>query len=345
MALFSVDGLSVAIRRMAGPGPDTDGTQVKVKAGTVRRVAVDELLAIDDVSFHIDEGEALAMVGESGSGKSLIAMGAVDLLPFGAFVRGGRTTFQGQVLQEIEEADWQRLVGQGIGVLFQDAVASWNPIDIIGAQSAEVIERHEGLPWEEIQKRVTDALGEVQLPKRRTFLAWPHEMSQGQAQRAMLAAALLSAPQMLIADEPLSGLDVTVARAVLDLIDDMRRKRGMGMLLVTHDLAVVAAVADRVAVVYGGMIVEEAPAVDLYRTPRHPYTSGLLGAVPGLGRGRLRPIPGDTPDIWELPRGCPFSDRCEHVIDACREARPEPRPVGASMVACIRADELDLPGI
>ena len=244
MSLFSVDGLSVAIRRMARTdGSSPEGERVKVRAGAVRRVALDELVAIDGVSFHVDEGEALAMVGESGSGKSLIAMGAVDLLPAGAEVREGRTTFEGEVLQEVEEADWQRLVGQGIGVLFQDAVASWNPIGIIGSQSGEVIERHEGLPWDEIQRRVTDALGEVQLPKRRTFLAWPHEMSQGQAQRAMLAAALLSAPRMLIADEPLSGLDVTVARAVLDLIDDMRRKRGMGMLLVTYDLAVVVTAA------------------------------------------------------------------------------------------------------
>jgi oligopeptide transport system ATP-binding protein len=170
-------------------------------------------------------------------------------------------------------------------------------------------------------------------------------MSRGQAQRAMLAAALLSTPRMLIADEPLSGLDVTVARAVLSLIEDMRRERGMGLLLVTHDLGVVAAVADRVAVVYGGLVVEEAPAAVLYRSPRHPYTDGLLGSVPALSRGRLRPIPGDPPELWALPPGCPFAPRCAFALEACRAERPRPRQVGESKVACLRAEELALPGI
>ena len=156
--------------------------------------------------------------------------------------------------------------------------------------------------------------GRVRLPRRLKYMSFVHEMSRGQAQRAMLAAALLSMPRMLIADEPLSGLDVTVARAVLDLIDDLRRERGMGLLLVTHDLGVVAAVADRVAVVYGGLVVEEAPAAALYRSPQHPYTDGLLGSVPALTRGRLRPIPGDPPELWELPAGCPFGPRCAHAL-------------------------------
>lgn len=347
MALFEVEDLTVAIRRLAATDglPDPGIEPGSARAGAVRHVAVDQLDAVRDVSFAVDEGEALALVGESGSGKSLIAMGAVDLTPPGTEVTGGRTRFDGHVLQDLDEADWQRLVGMGIGVLLQEAVTSWNPIDLVGSQSGEVLDTHEDMDHMEIQRRVMDALGEVQLPRKRSFLAWPHEMSQGQAQRAMLAAALLSAPRMLIADEPLSGLDVTVARAVLDLIDDMRRRRGMGMLLVTHDLAVVASVADRVAVIYGGMIVEEAPVDDLYRSPKHPYTSGLLGAVPALARERLIPIPGDTPEIWDLPRGCPFSDRCEYVIEACRVERPAPRRVGASMVACIRAEELELRGI
>jgi len=326
------------------PGPEpllaVDGLEVELRFRDGGR-----LKAIDGVSFRVAEGEALALVGESGSGKSLIAMGAVDLLPAGAEAVAGRTTFLGRVLQDLEAADWRRLVGMGIGVLFQDAIGSWDPIEMIGPQSGEVLEAHEALSGEEVRRRVLDALGQVRLPRRLKYASYAHEMSRGQAQRAMLAAALLSMPRMLIADEPLSGLDVTVARAVLGLIDDMRRERGMGLLLVTHDLGVVAAVADRVAVVYGGMVVEEAPAAALYRSPRHPYTDGLLGSVPGPARGRLRPIAGDPPELWELPAGCPFAPRCPYARDACRAERPRPVQVGESQVACLRAGELALPGI
>jgi len=321
--LFEVDGLDVELRFR-------DGRRVKV---------------IDGVSLQVGEGESLALVGESGSGKSLIAMGAVDLLPAGAEAVGGRTIFQGRVLQDLEETDWRRLVGMGIGVLLQDAIGAWDPIEMIGPQSGEVLEVHETLGAAEVQQRVLDALGRVRLPRRLKYMSFVHEMSRGQAQRAMLAAALLSMPRMLIADEPLSGLDVTVARAVLALIDDMRRERGMGLLLVTHDLGVVAAVADRVAVVYGGLVVEEAPAGVLYRSPRHPYTDGLLGSVPSLSRGRLRPIPGDPPELWELPPGCPFAPRCPYALAACHAERPQPRQIGESRVACLRAHELALPGI
>jgi oligopeptide/dipeptide ABC transporter ATP-binding protein len=175
--------------------------------------------------------------------------------------------------------------------------------------------------------------------------ALAEEVSRGQAQRAMLAAALLSAPRLLIADEPLSGLDVTVAQQVLALIDDLRRKRGMGLLLVTHDMAVAAGVADRVAVVYGGAIVEEGPVDEIFFRPKHPYTAGLLGSVPGLGLGRLRPIEGEAPDLFELPRGCSFANRCEYAVDRCRRETPLARPVGSVRVACHRAEELSLVGV
>jgi len=326
----------------AGPAPlfEVAGLEVELRFRDGRRVK-----ALDGISFQVGEGESLALVGESGSGKSLIAMGGVDLLPAGAVAVAGRTTFEGKVLQDLEDGDWRRLVGLGIGVLFQDAVGAWDPMEMIGPQSGEVLEAHESLSAEEVRRRVLEALGQVRLARRLKYLSFVHEMSRGQAQRAMLAASLLSLPRMLIADEPLSGLDVTVARSVLTLIDDMRRQRGMGLLLVTHDLGVVAAVADRVAVVYGGVVVEEAPAVALYRSPRHPYTDGLLGSVPGWARGRLRPIPGDPPELWELPSGCPFAPRCPYALAACREGRPRPRQVGESRVACLRAEELALPGI
>lgn len=321
--LFSVEGLEVVLRFR-------DGRLVK---------------AVDGASFRVDAGEALALVGESGSGKSLIAMGAVDLLPAGAAVLGGRTTFEGKVLQDLGAADWRRLVGMGIGILLQDAIGSWDPIEMVGPQSGEVLEVHEALWAEEVRRRVLDALGRVRLPRRLNYRSYPHEMSRGQAQRAMLAATLLSMPRLLVADEPLSGLDVTVARAVLALIDDMRRERRMGLVLVTHDLGVVAGVADRVAVVYGGMVVEEGPTASVYRSPRHPYTDGLLGSMPGLVRGRLRPIAGDPPELWDLPPCCPFAPRCPYAIVECAQGRPAARPVGDSRVACLRAGELALPGI
>ncbi len=305
----------------------------------------EERVVIEGASITVAEGETVALVGESGSGKSLLAMGSVDLLTPGAKVKSGQTIFEGRVLQDLDDPDWGSLVGMGIGVLLQDAIGSWDPLEFIGWQTGEALDAHTDMSSEEIQQRVLDALGEVGLSKRRHFTAFSHEVSRGQAQRGMLASALLSAPRMLVADEPLSGLDVTVGRAVLDLIDDMRSKRGMGMLLVTHDLGVVASVADRVAVVYAGSIVEDGPVEDVYRRPRHPYTSGLLGSIPGLVWGRLRPIEGETPDLFEVTPGCRFADRCPYVIDRCRTEKPEPRPIERTMVACHRAEELELKGV
>jgi oligopeptide/dipeptide ABC transporter ATP-binding protein len=332
-SLFAIEDMTISLTRVphrpAGAAPGEP----------------EERVVVEGASMVVGVGEAVALVGESGSGKSLLAMGAVDLLTPGARVKSGRTVFEGHVLQDLDDPDWRLLVGMGIGVLLQDAIGSWDPLDFMGYQSGEGLMEHTELSHEEVQQRVLDALGEVGLSKKRHFTAYSHEVSRGQAQRAMLASTLLSAPRMLVADEPLSGLDVTVARAVLDLIDDMRSKRGMGMLLVTHDLGVVASVADRVAVMYAGSVVEDGPTVDVYRRPRHPYTSGLLGSVPGLVQGRLRPIPGETPDLFEVEPGCRFADRCPFVIDRCRDERPLPRVLEATMVACHRADELELQGV
>lgn len=320
--LFSVSDLTVEIGR--------DGVPIRV---------------VDGVDFAVGVGESLAIVGESGSGKSLIAMGAIDLLSAGARVIAGRTTFDGTVLQDLPDADWRRLVGMGIGVLFQDAIGSWNPLDFMGYQSGEGLMEHTDLTDQEIADRVFAALGEVGLHQDRHFSVFAHEVSRGQAQRAMLAAALLSSPRLLIADEPLSGLDVTVARAVLDLIDALRTRRGMALVIVTHDLAMVAAVADRVAVVYGGAVVEEGAVVDVYHRPRHPYTEGLLGSIPGLVRGRLRPIEGEAPALWDLPAGCSFVDRCPYAVARCHREVPPSRAMGSGMVACHRAGELVLTGV
>lgn len=301
--------------------------------------------AVRDATFAVDEGEVLALVGESGSGKSLMAIGAVDLLGPGAKVVEGKTNLAGKVLQEASETEWQTLVGLGIGVLFQDPIGSWDPLMVLGDQAAEVLAEHYEMSADEIGERVADALGEVKLPGKRRFLsAFSAEVSRGEAQRAMLAATLLSGPKLLIADEPLSGLDPTVARSVLDIIEDLRRRRGMAMIIVTHDLGVVAAIADRVAVVYGGRIVEEGPVDLIFHQPKHPYTAGLLASLPALGR-RLEPIPGETPDIAWLDPGCPFAPRCSYEIERCRDGVPEIRYARGSAVRCIRGGELSLKGV
>ncbi len=354
MPLFDVAGLSVAV--VSDRARHVGGRESRL----VRRDPGQWIAAVRNVSYSVDPGRVLAIVGESGSGKSLMLLGSLNMLGPGARVVGGTTTFRGRVVQhvgdaawfegerrvfpELDHVDWREAVGMGIGVMTQDPISAWDPIQLIGDQSGEVLDEHTELSDEEVRGRVLDLLGEVRLPRARKFLSFAEELSRGEAQRAMLAAALLSSPRLLLVDVPLSGLDVSTARALLSLIDDMRRIRGVAMVMVTHDLAVVAGIADRVAVVYGGTIVEEGPVADVYYSPRHPYTAGLLGSAPGLG-ARLAPIPGDAPDLAELPPGCPFAPRCGFAVDACRAAVPAPRPLGATTVRCIRANEIELRGV
>jgi oligopeptide/dipeptide ABC transporter ATP-binding protein len=218
---------------------------------------------------------------------------------------------------------------------------------IIGEQSGEVLEAHTDMALGEIEERVRELLGEVKLPSQRKFSSFAGELSRGEAQRAMLAAALVKGPSLLIADEPFSGLDPPVAQGISDLIRNMQRRRGMAMVMVNHNLAQVASLADRLAVMYGGRIVEEAPVGTIYRTPRHPYTEGLLGSIPWPGVERLRPIGGEIPRLIEMtPAECSFADRCPYVEDRCRAAVPPLEAVeGGGRVACRRFDELDLRGV
>ena len=365
--LFAVENLGVAIyraekiedRNLSGRAKRRK-LDVAVDPDSAERFGEGWVEVISDVSFAVAPGEVVAMVGESASGKSLMLMGSLNLLSAGARVIRGRTYFDGTLAQdagsvqwlegekkffpELATPEWREMVGKGIGVLFQDAIGAWDPLQQVGGQSGEVLEEHFDMSHTEIEERVLEALGEVKLPKQRKFFSLPQELSRGEAQRAMLASALLASPRLLIADEPLSGLDVTVARAVLDLIEDMRRRRGMAMILVTHDLATVAAVAHRVLVVYGGSIIEEGPVTEIFRNPRHPYTAGLLGSTPWATEGRLRPIPGDAPDIADLPPGCSFAPRCEHAIGPCAAQVPERTKLRQTFVSCIRAAELELRG-
>lgn len=328
--------------------------------------------AVRGVSFTVAPGEVLGIVGESGSGKSLSVMGALGLLGPGAAVIGGTVYCEGvrlrptehleksrqrwwrrrrkrrraRFMEELLDDGYRQALGTRIGVMFQDPVTSWTPISFIGEQAGEALSEHTDLTDEEIAKRVLDALGETQLPQKRGYLSFRHELSRGQAQRAALAAALVKTPALLVADEPLSGLDAPVAAAILDLLRDLQRKRGMAMILITHDLATVASMADRVAVMYAGRVVEEGPVAEIFYRPKHPYTEGLLGSIPSLGGGRLRPIQGNPPKITRITDdSCAFASRCPHAISECRTVRPELERVGSTHAACLRKTALQLHGV
>ena len=330
---------------------------------------------LPDMSFSVDSGEVLALVGESGSGKSLALMGAFSLLSQGTRVLGGQTRFEdatflpggetvnsdskrsrqqrkesrvaGTAVADYYDDRWATIVGTRIGFMFQNPVGSWTPDLVIGEQAGEALAEHSALTTEEIEARVFDALGEVELPRStRLFGAFRHELSRGMAQRAMLAAALTKAPSLLIADEPLNGLDPPVAAAIMELIKDMQARRKMAMVVVTHDLGAVAGLADRVAVVYGGVIVEEGPVVEIYHHPKHPYTAGLIGSLPGIRPGRLRSIRGEAERLVDVDRSqCVFLDRCDFATEVCQESQPEIRAVGESMVACHNATAEGHPGV
>lgn len=322
--------------------------------------------AVRGVSFSVDEGEVLALIGESGAGKTLSVLGAFGLTGPTTKVLSGEVTLDGRTIYPlpkepkirrwqrrgrpdefvVDDAEWREIVGMEVGFLFQDAIAAWEPTTLIGDQSGEVLSEHTELSDEEIADRVMDALGDVQLPKVHKYFSFAHELSRGQAQRAMLAAALIKAPRLLIADEPLSGLDTSVAASILELMRDLQRKRGMGMVIITHDLSTVAKIADRVAVMYGGQVVERGDAAAFFRRPLHPYTEGLLGSIPWPGVDRLRPIEGDPIPITEVPGNqCAFAPRCPYAVEACWSRMPTVEKLDGREVACIRASELDLRGV
>lgn len=354
--LFEVSGLDVDVY---APRADTPNSSPFAK-----RPEEAWRPALRDVSFSVAPGEVLGFVGESGGGKTLSVLGALDLLAPSARITAGEVRYKGALIYPhperpnrnmvsrvfrrkktvVDDATWRRIVGMNVGVLFQNPTGALSPRMLIGDQTGEVLDEHTGLTRAEIEQRVFDALGEVRLPKWGSGI-YRHQLSRGGAQRAMLAGVLIKSPDLLIADEPLSGLDVSVAGAILELLRDLQHKRGMGMILITHDLATVASIATRVAVVYGGRIVEEGPVDRVFYQPTHPYTEGLLGSLPGLMPGRLRPIQGEPPVIVDLPRGCAFHPRCPYADTRCSTDVPVKETLGFSRVACHRAFELELHGI
>ena len=290
--------------------------------------------ALEGVSFEVREGEIFGLVGETGCGKSVTTYSTLRLLPSTGRVHSGRITFAGESLLDASESRMREVRGGEIAMIFQDPLSALNPVMRVGDQIAESVWLHDDLPdAEAVAARVEEVLGEVRMPDPAgAARAFPHELSGGMQQRVMIAMALAGRPKMLIADEPTTALDVTIQSQVLQLLRQLKQEAGLTVLLITHDLGVVAELCDRVAVMYAGTIVETAPVAELFGNPRHPYTQGLLAALPGTS-DTLAPIPGRVPDFLNPPSGCRFHPRCPLAVDRCRAEAPELRG-DARQVAC-----------
>ncbi len=280
---------------------------------------------VEDVSFRLGPGETLAIVGESGSGKSVTSLACMGLLPPGGRVQSGSVELLGRDLVPLARRQLEDVRGDRIAMIFQEPMTSLNPAFRVGEQIAEVVRRHRDVGKDGARRRAVEVLDLVGIPRAKERARdYPHEFSGGMRQRVMIAMALACDPNVVIADEPTTALDVTIQAQVLDLLRSMRDELGMGLLFITHDLGVVADIADRVMVMYGGQTVETAPVEDIFSQPQHPYTEGLLRSMPtAVRRGqRLATIPGQPPPPQRLPPGCRFEPRCPYATDRCREAPP-----------------------
>jgi oligopeptide transport system ATP-binding protein len=315
-------------------------TEFRTGAGLVR--------AVDGVSYTVEPGETVAIVGESGSGKSVGALSIMRLIPNPpGRVTEGEVIFNGRDLMSLSEEQMRRVRGSEIGMVFQEPMTSLNPVLTIGRQITETIEQHRGADPETAHRRAMELLRFVGIgDAERRLQQYPHQLSGGMRQRIMIALALACDPKLIIADEPTTALDVTIQAQILELMQSLTERLGVALIIITHNLGVVARYANRVNVMYAGRIVESGKATDLYRDPHHPYTMALLRSVPRLDRprqARLDPIEGSPPDLTKLPSGCSFRPRCRFAIPRCAEAPPPLVPAGApgQLSACYRANELD----
>ncbi len=305
--------------------------------------------AVNGVSLAIHPGETVGLVGESGCGKSVTALSVLRLLPMPpARIVRGRVFFQGRDLLSLPEEAMRALRGRHISMVFQDPMTSLNPVFRVGFQIREMLQVHfPGMSRASAEKRVVELLEMVGIPSAENrMMAYPHELSGGLRQRVMIAMALACDPDLIIADEPTTALDVTIQAQILDLMKTLQQRIGMSVLLITHDLGIVAQTTRRVVVMYAGRVVEEAPTRELFKSPLHPYTRGLLNSLPGRyedmkGKRFLPSIPGMVPNLIDLPRGCPFRDRCEKAFEPCGEMPPPTRWVAETMhaVSCWLYDE------
>jgi oligopeptide/dipeptide ABC transporter ATP-binding protein len=316
-------------------------TEFRTGAGLVR--------AVDGISFSVDPGETVAIVGESGSGKSVGALSILRLIPSppGRIV-SGEVMFNGRDLMKLSDDDMREVRGGEIGMVFQEPMTSLNPVLSIGRQITEMLEQHRGSDHAAAQKRAIELLGLVGIadPQRR-LKQYPHQLSGGMRQRVMIAIALACEPKLIIADEPTTALDVTIQAQILELMQSLTRRLGVALIVITHNLGIVARYAHRVNVMYAGRIVESGSAAAIYHTPHHPYTMALLKSVPRLDRprqARLDPIEGSPPDLTRLGTGCSFRPRCRFAVERCAIAAPQLEPVGDSgqLAACFRSREVSL---
>ena len=299
------------------------------------------LRAIDDISFDLAPGEVLGIVGESGAGKSLTAAALIRLLEPPGRIAAGEVHLKGTRIDNLPPEALRKVRGKRIGMVFQDPLTSLNPLYTIGEQLVETIRTHADVSETQARAKAIALLEEVGIPAAAKRIgAYPHEFSGGMRQRVVIALAMAAGPELVIADEPTTALDVSVQAQIIALLKRTCREHGAAVILITHDMGVIAETADRVAVMYAGRIVEIGPVRDVIQAPKHPYTKGLMGSIPTLedGQNRLAQIPGSMPRLNQIPAGCAFNPRCEAVHDRCRIERPERRAAGATEVACFLYD-------
>jgi peptide/nickel transport system ATP-binding protein len=295
------------------------------------------LVAVDDISFDIAAGEVLGVVGESGAGKSLTGTAVIGLLEPPGRIAAGEVRLKGERIDNLPYDAMRRIRGRRIGMVFQDPLTSLNPLYTVGRQIVETIRTHADLSEKAARDRAIGLLAEVGIQGAGDRIdAYPHQFSGGMRQRVVIALALAAEPELVIADEPTTALDVSIQAQIIRLLKTLCTERGTAVMLITHDMGVIAETADRVAVMYSGRIAEIGPVRDVIHTPHHPYTKGLMGSIPTLetSEARLVQIPGAMPRLSAIPRGCPFNPRCPVAVERCRRERPEPTPVGSAQVAC-----------